>query len=67
MSRRKNVLLVDDVYIISLRVNEATKTLKAARAGKNYIFTLGRVIVGKELVSCLKKWIGNLGKLKQYG
>ena len=35
--------------------------------GKLYIFTLGRVIVVKGLDNELEKWIGNLGKLKQYG
>ena len=47
----KNVLLVDDVFTTVAMANEATKTLKTARAGKNYIYTLGRVIVVKGLGS----------------
>jgi predicted amidophosphoribosyltransferase len=44
-------LLVDDVFTNVAMANEATKTLKTARAGKNYIYTLGRVIVVKGLGS----------------
>jgi predicted amidophosphoribosyltransferase len=45
----KNILLVDDVYITGKTVNETAKTSKKAGAGKVYIFTLGRVVVGKGL------------------
>ena len=45
----KNVLLVDDVFTTGATANEAAKTLKKAGAGKVYIFTLGRVVVGKGL------------------
>jgi predicted amidophosphoribosyltransferase len=45
----KNVLLVDDVFTTGETVNETAKTLKKAGAGKVYIFTLGRVVVGKGL------------------
>jgi predicted amidophosphoribosyltransferase len=45
----KNVLLVDDVFTIGTTIYEAAKTLKKAGAGKVYIFTLGRVVVGKGL------------------
>jgi len=51
LSLRKNVLLVDDIFTTGATANEATKTLKMAGAGKNYIFTLGRVIVCKWLDS----------------
>jgi predicted amidophosphoribosyltransferase len=51
----KNVLLMDDVFTTDAKVNEATKTLKMAGAGKNYIFTLGRLIVDKGLDSYLGK------------
>lgn len=43
----KNILLVDDVFTTGATVNEAAKTLKKNGAGKVYIFTLGRVVVGK--------------------
>jgi predicted amidophosphoribosyltransferase len=42
----KNVLLVDDVFKTGVTANEAAKTLKKAGAGKVYIFTLERVVVG---------------------
>jgi ComF family protein len=45
----KNVLLVDDVFTTGATANEAAKILKKAGAGKVYIFTLGRVVVGKGL------------------
>jgi ComF family protein len=45
----KNVLLVDDVFTTGATANEAAKTLKKAGAGKVYIFTLGRVVLGKGL------------------
>jgi len=45
----KNILLVDDVFTTGATANEAAKTLKKAGAGKVYIFTLGRVVVGKGL------------------
>ena len=45
----KNVLLVDDVFTTGKTVNETAKTLKKAGAVKVYIFTLGRVVVGKGL------------------
>ncbi len=45
----KNVLLVDDVFTTGATANEAAKTLKKSGAGKVYIFTLGRVVVGKGL------------------
>ena len=43
----KNILLVDDVFTTGATVNEAAKTLKKEGAGKVYVFTLGRVVVGK--------------------
>jgi adenine/guanine phosphoribosyltransferase-like PRPP-binding protein len=67
LSRRKNVLLVDDIFATGATANEVAKTFKTAGAEKIYIFTLGRVIVVKGLDNELEKWIGNLGKLKQYG
>ena len=45
----KNVLLVDDVFTTRATVNEMAKTLKKAGAEKVYIYTLGRVVVGKGL------------------
>jgi predicted amidophosphoribosyltransferase len=51
LGRSKNILLVDDVFTTVARANEAIKTLKTARPGKNYIYTLGRVIVVKGLGS----------------
>jgi predicted amidophosphoribosyltransferase len=47
----ENVLLVDDVFATGAMANEVAKTLKMAGVGKIYIFTLGRVIVVKELDS----------------
>lgn len=47
----KNVLLVDDVFTTGATANEAAKTLKKVGVGKVYIFTLGRVVVGKGLDS----------------
>jgi predicted amidophosphoribosyltransferase len=44
----KNILLVDDVFTTGATVNEAAKMLKKNDAGKVYVFTLGRVVVGKE-------------------
>ncbi len=43
----KNILLIDDVFTTGATVNEAAKTLKKNGAGKVYVFTLGRVVVGK--------------------
>ena len=43
----KNILLVDDVFTTGATVNEAAKILKKEGAGKVYVFTLGRVVVGK--------------------
>ena len=43
----KNILLVDDVFTTGATVNEAAKMLKKNGAGKVYVFTLGRVVVGK--------------------
>lgn len=43
----KKVLLVDDVFTTGATANEAAKILKKAGAEKVYIFTLGRVVVGK--------------------
>ena len=43
----KNILLVDDVFTTGATVNEAAKVLKKKGAGKVYVFTLGRVVVGK--------------------
>lgn len=43
----KNILLVDDVFTTGATVNEAAKILKKKGAGKVYVFTLGRVVVGK--------------------
>ena len=43
--------MADDVFTAGARANEATKTLKTAMAGKNYIYTLGRMIVVKGLGS----------------
>lgn len=43
----KNILLVDDVFTTGATVNEAAKMLKENGAGKVYVFTLGRVVVGK--------------------
>ena len=43
----KNILLVDDVFITGATVNEAAKVLKKNGAGKVYVFTLGRVVMGK--------------------
>ncbi len=43
----KNILLVDDVFTTGATANEATKILKENRVGKVYVFTLGRVVVGK--------------------
>ena len=43
----KNILLVDDVFTTGATVNEASKILKKNGAGKVYVFTLGRVVVGK--------------------
>ena len=43
----KNILLVDDVFTTGATVNEAAKVLKKNGAGKVYVFTLGRVVVGK--------------------
>jgi predicted amidophosphoribosyltransferase len=40
---------VDDIFATGATANEVVKTLKAAEAGKIYIFTLGRVIVDKGL------------------
>ena len=45
----KNVLLIDDVFTTGATANEAAKILKKAGAGKVFIFTLGRVVVGKGL------------------
>ena len=45
----KNILLVDDVFTTGATANEAAKILKKAGAGKVYIFTFGRVVVGKGL------------------
>lgn len=45
----KNILLVDDVFTTGATVNEAAKVLKKKGAGKVYVFTLGRVVVGKGL------------------
>ncbi|MBT6346962.1 MAG: ComF family protein [Nitrospina sp.] len=45
--RGKNILLVDDVFTTGATVNEATKVLKKHGAEKVYVFTLGRVVVGK--------------------
>lgn len=45
----KNILLVDDVFTTGATVNEAAKILKKKGAGKVYVFTLGRVVVGKGL------------------
>ena len=47
----KNVSMADDVFTAGARANEAIKTLKTAMAGKNYIYTLGRMIVVKGLGS----------------
>ena len=38
-----------DVLAAGVTANEAAKILKKAGAGKVYIFTLGRVVVGKGL------------------
>ena len=43
----KKVLLVDDVFTTGETANEAAKILKKAGAQKVYVFTLGRVVVGK--------------------
>jgi competence protein ComFC len=43
----KNILLVDDVFTTGATVNEAAKILKKNGAGKVFVFTLGRVVVGK--------------------
>ncbi len=43
----KNILLVDDVFTTGATVNEAAKILKKEGAAKVYVFTLGRVVVGK--------------------
>jgi competence protein ComFC len=43
----KNILLVDDVFTTGATVNEAAMMLKKNGAGKVYVFTLGRVVVGK--------------------
>ena len=40
---------MDDVFKTGATANEAAKTLNKAGAGKVYIFTLERVVVGKEL------------------
>jgi len=40
---------VDDVFTTGATINEMAKTLKKAGAVKVYIFTLGRVVVGKGL------------------
>ncbi len=44
---KKNILLVDDVFTTGATVDEAAKMLKKNGAGKVYVFTLGRVVVGK--------------------
>ena len=49
LSRRKNVLRVDDIFATGATANEVAKTFKTAGAEKIYIFTLGRVIVVKGL------------------
>ncbi|MBC8282963.1 MAG: ComF family protein [Nitrospinae bacterium] len=48
-SAGKNILLVDDVFTTGATANEAAKILKKAGADKVFIFTLGRVVVGKDL------------------
>ena len=45
----KDILLVDDVFTTGATVNEAAKILKKNGARKVYVFTLGRVVVGKGL------------------
>jgi predicted amidophosphoribosyltransferase len=40
---------VDDVFTTGATINETAKTLKKAGAEKVYIYTLGRVVVGKDL------------------
>jgi competence protein ComFC len=43
----KNILLIDDVFTTGATVNEAAKVLKKKGAGKIFVLTLGRVVVGK--------------------
>ncbi|MEK9627666.1 MAG: ComF family protein [Nitrospinota bacterium] len=43
----KKILLVDDVFTTGATANEAAKILKKSGAEKVYVFTLGRVVVGK--------------------
>ena len=45
----KDILLVDDVFTTGATVDEAAKILKQNGARKVYVFTLGRVVVGKGL------------------
>lgn len=47
----KNILLVDDVFTTGSTANEASKMLKKAGSEKVFVFTLGRVVVGKGLGS----------------
>jgi hypothetical protein len=48
-------------------VNEAAKILKKVGAGKVYIFTLGRLVVGKSLDRLLRKIDWYFREIKKYG
>lgn len=53
------------MFTTGATLNEAAKILKKAGAGKVYIFTLGRVVVGKRFDRLLRKIIWYFREIKK--
>ena len=58
---------MDDLFTTGATVNEPAKILKKAGAGKVYIFTLGRVVLGKGFDRLLRKIDWYFREIKKYG